>query len=211
MMGATAEQGSDACSTDKPAHQVTLSDYFIGKYEVTQAEWEAVMGKNPSKFKGANRPVEKVSWKDCQKFIKKLNSLTGLNFTLPTEEQWEYAARGGKKSLGYKYSGSNDIGSVAWYQDNSGSETHPVGQKQANELGLYDISGNVSEWCSDRWGSNSSNSQTNPTGAASGSYRVLRGGGWNYLATFCRVASRGYNPVTIRGNYSGMRLAVASE
>ena len=208
MMGATAEQGSDAESDEQPAHQVTLSDYYIGKYEVTQAEWEAVMGKNPSFFKGDNRPVEKVSWEDCQEFIRKLNSLTGLNFTLPTEAQWEYAARGGNKSRGYKYSGSNEIGAVAWC-NNSGGETHPVGQKQANELGLYDMSGNVWEWCSDWYGSYSSNRQTNPTGAASGSGRVLRGGSWyGNFAPYCRVASRGNGSVAYRINHNGMRLAL---
>ena len=207
-MGATKEQGKDAYKDEKPAHKVTLSDYYIGKYEVTQAEWEAVMGKNPSKFKGDYRPVENVSWADCLEFIKKLNSLMGLNFTLPTEAQWEYAARGGKKSRGYKYSGSNDIGSVAWYDDNSGSETHPVGQKQPNKLGLYDMSGNVWEWCSDWYGSYSSNSQMNPTGAASGSSNVLRGGGWDSIATRCRIARRNFDSVAYRSYYYGMRLAL---
>lgn len=211
MMGATAEQGSDAESDEQPAHQVTLSDYYIGKYEVTQAEWEAVMGKNPSFFKGDNRPVEEVSWEDCQKFIKKLNSLTGLNFTLPTEAQWEYAARGGRKSRGYKYSGSNDIGSVAWYRYNSGIETHPVGQKQANELGLYDMSGNVYEWCSDWDGSYSSGSQTNPTGAASGSRRVFRGGSCYIGARFCRVSFRYSDAPDFRYSDLGLRLVVAFE
>ncbi|MBQ3247459.1 MAG: SUMF1/EgtB/PvdO family nonheme iron enzyme, partial [Alistipes sp.] len=161
-MGATAEQGSDADSDEKPAHSVTVSNFYIGKYEVTQAQWEAVMGKNPSRFKGDNLPVERVSWNDIQKFIEKLNAKTGKRYRLPTEAEWEYAARGGNQSKGYKYSGSNDIGSVAWYTDNSSSPTHPVGQKQPNELGLYDMSGNVYEWCSDWHGSYSSGSQTNP-------------------------------------------------
>ena len=208
MMGATAEQGSDAGRDESPAHQVTLSGYYIGKYEVTQAEWEAVMGTNPSYFKGGNRPVEKVSWDDCQEFIRKLNSLTGLNFSLPTEAQWEYAARGGRNSRGYTYSGSNDIGSVAWYEDNSGNETHPVGMKQANELGLYDMSGNVWEWCSDWYGSYSSSSQTNPTGAASGSYRVNRGGSYYREAWYCRVSDRLSFEPDIRLSNLGLRLAV---
>ena len=212
-MGATAEQGKDAYYSEKPAHQVTLSDYYICKYEVTQAEWEAVMGTNPSyfKFKGDNRPVEFVSWDECQEFIKKLNSLTGLNFSLPTEAQWEYAARGGNRSLGYKYSGSKNLKDVAWYNKNSGRETHPVGMKQANELGLYDMSGNVWEWCSDWYGSYSSNSQTNPTGAASGSDRVRRGGSYYFGAGYCRVSDRYYNTPDHRSSNLGLRLVVAFE
>ena len=210
-MGATKEQGKDAYYWESPAHQVTLSDCYIGKYEVTQAEWETVMGTNPSYFKGDNRPVEFVSWDECQEFIKKLNSLTGLNFSLPTEAQWEYAARGGNRSLGYKYSGSNYIGSVAWYDDNSGNKTHPVGMKQANELGLYDMSGNVWEWCSDWFGSYSSNSQTNPTGAAGGSRHVYRGGSYYGGARHCRVSDRSNLPPDSRINSLGLRLAFASE
>jgi len=143
MMGATSEQESDAFDWEKPAHRVTLSDFYIGKYEVTQAQWKAVMGSNPSYFKGDNLPVERVSWGDCQEFIRKLNERTGLTFRLPTEAEWDYAARGGNRSRGYKYSGSDDPDEVAWYWDNSGIKTHPVGQKRANELGLYDMSGNV--------------------------------------------------------------------
>ncbi len=211
MMGATKEQGKDAESDEKPAHQVTLGDYHIGKYEVTQAEWEAVMGKNPVKYdKGDNRPVQNVSWEDCRKFIKKLNSLTGLQFSLPTEAQWEYAARGGNKSRGYKYSGSNELGAVAWC-NKSGGETHPVGQKQANELGLYDMSGNVWEWCSDWKGSYSSGSQTNPKGAASGSVRVSRGGSYFNEARRCRVSYRSYDAPGHRNRNLGLRLVVASE
>ena len=189
-MGATSEQGSDADDDEKPAHQVTLSTYYIGETEVTQALWETVMGDNPSKFKGAQRPVEMVSWEDCQTFISKLNQLTGKRFRLPTEAEWEYAARGGNKSRGYKYSGSNDLGSVAWYDDNSSSKTHDVKTKQPNELGLYDMSGNVWEWCQDWYGNYSSGSQTNPTGPSSGSFRVRRGGGWFGIAGYCRSSRR---------------------
>ncbi len=194
-IGATPEQGSDAKSDEKPSHQVTLSSYYIGKTEVTQALWEAVMGKNPSKFKGDNLPVEQVSWDDCQEFIKKLNVLTGKNFHLPTEAEWEYAARGGKKRRGYKYSGSKNVKNVAWCSDNSDSKTHSVKTKQANELGIYDMSGNVGEWCQDWYGKYSSNAQTNPTGPATGSYRVSRGGSWNFSAGYCRSSCRdGYYP-----------------
>jgi formylglycine-generating enzyme required for sulfatase activity len=155
-MGATSEQGSDAEEDEKPAHSVTLSSYWIGQTEVTKALWNAVMGTNPSLSKGDELPVENVSWKDCQKFIKKLNQLTGETFRLPTEAEWEYAARGGNKSKGYKYSGSNDLGTVAWSSNNSLPKTHPVATKQPNELGIYDMSGNVYEWCNDYYDSYSS-------------------------------------------------------
>ena len=204
-MGATLEQGSDAYN-DKPTHQVTLSDYYIGETEVTQELWQAVMGSNPSDFSGTNLPVEGVSWNDCQTFITKLNQLTGKNFRLPTEAEWEYAARGGQKSRGYEYAGSNTLSDVAWY--NSGSKTHPVKQKQANELGLYDMSGNVYEWCQDYYGSYSSNAQTNPTGPSSGSYRVNRGGGWDSSASYCRVADRSCNSPGLRDYALGFRVVL---
>jgi formylglycine-generating enzyme required for sulfatase activity len=210
MMGATSEQGSDAYSDEKPVHYVTLSNYYIGKYEVTQAEWQAVMGSNPSYIKGSdNLPVENVSWNDCQTFISKLNAKTGLKFRLPTEAEWEYAARGGNKSKGYKYSGSNNVDEVAWYTSNSGSTTHAAGTKQSNELGLYDMSGNVWEWCSDWYGSYNGSSQTNPTGANSGSCRVLRGGGWSINARYCRSSCRyDYGP-DYGYSYFGLRLALS--
>ena len=208
-MGATAEQGSDAESDEYPAHQVTLSSYMIGKTEVTQELWQAVMGSNPSNFSGTNLPVERVSWNDCQTFIAKLNNLTGKNFRLPTEAEWEYAARGGNKSQGYKYSGSNTIDDVAWYYSNSSSKTHPVATKAPNELGIYDMSGNVYEWCSDRYGDYSSSAQTNPTGPASGANRVLRGGGWSDDARYCRVSFR--SSLSPGGSYSymGFRLCLS--
>ena len=187
-MGVTSEQGGYA--GDK-AHQVTLSDYYIGQTEVTQALWKAVMGSNPSFFKGDNLPVECVSWNDCQVFIQNLNQLTGKQFRLPTEAEWEYAARGGRKSRGYKYAGGNDIDSVAWYTGNSGNETHTVATKQANELGVYDMSGNVEEWCSDWYGDYQSSSQSDPQGPSSGSNRVSRGGGCFNIARICRVSFRG--------------------
>ena len=209
QMGATSEQGSDAYDSENLVHSVTLSDYYIGQTEVTQELWKAVMGSNPSYFTGDNRrPVENVSWNDCMEFIVKLNQLTGKNFRLPTEAEWEYAARGGNKSRGYKYSGSNNPDAVAWYDKNSGGETHPVAQKQSNELGLYDMSGNVWEWCADRYGDYSSNSQTNPTGASTGSNRVLRGGSWFNYAWIVRVSNRSSCTPGDRGNCGGLRLAL---
>ena len=210
-MGATSEQGSDAEGDEKPVHSVTLSDYYIGETEVTQELWVAVMGSNPSYFKGNNqRPVECVSWKACQKFIKKLNRLTGKEFRLPTEAEWEYAARGGKysKDYVYKYSGSNNADEVAWCARNSRDATHPVKTKKANELGLYDMSGNVWEWCNDRWGCYQSNSQTNPTGPSKGGGRVIRGGSWSNYSWDVRVSYRNYSTPSSRGDNFGLRLAL---
>jgi formylglycine-generating enzyme required for sulfatase activity len=207
-MGCTSEQGGK-CRDNERFHQVTLSGYYIGKYEVTQAQWRAVMDSNPSNFKGDNLPVESVSWHDVQDFIRKLNQQTGKNYRLPTEAEWEFAARGGNSSRGYKYSGSNDIGSVAWYNGNSGGETHPVGTKQANELGIYDMTGNVWEWCNDWYGSYSGSSQTNPKGASSGSYRVLRGGSWYSNESNCRVSNRSHSSPDSRLIIIGFRVAVA--
>ena len=209
MMGATSEM-QNPWDDEKPVHQVTLTnDYYMGKYEVTQALWQAVMGSNPSKFKGDDLPVEKVSWNDCQEFISKLNGLTGKMFRLPSEAEWEYAARGGKKSRGFQYSGSSNISDVAWYDGNSGSKTHLVGTKQANELGLYDMCGNVLEWCQDWYGSYVSSSQTNPTGAVSGSYRVYRGGSWYRNARYCRSSFRNGVAPDFRGIDLGLRLVLS--
>ena len=206
QMGATSEQGSDYDRDEKPVHSVTLDSYYIAETEVTQAQWRAVMGTNPSYFTGDDRPVEQVSWDDAQEFCRRLSQLTGKKYALPTEAQWEYAARGGNKSKGYKYSGSYSIDGVAWYDNNSSNTTHSVKQKQPNELGLYDMSGNVYEWCSDWYGSYSSSSQTNPTGPSSGSFRVFRGGSWDYCARSCRVSYRfNINP-SYRINGIGFRL-----
>ena len=207
-MGATSEQGSEADSDESPAHQVTVSDFYIGKYEVTQELWTAVMGSNPSHFSGTNLPVESVSWNNCQTFITKLNELTGKTFRLPTEAEWEYAARGGNKSGSYKYSGSNTIGEVAWYTSNSSSKTHEVGTKTPNELGVYDMSGNVWEWCSDWYGSYSSSAQTDPTGSTTGSFRVLRGGSWFGYACFCRVSFRRSGTPWYSSYNGGFRLVL---
>ena len=207
-MGCTPEQNGDCNNDEKPTHKVTLDDYYIGKFEVTQDLWVAVMGKNPSNKKGDDLPVENVSWNDVQDFIRQLNQLTGENFSLPTEAQWEYAARGGCKSKGYKYSGGNILGNVAWYADNSGSTPHPVGTRDPNELGLYDMSGNVWEWCYDWYGGYSSESQTNPTGPTAGSIRVLRGGSWSYFAGLSRVSYRLYGQPGSRFSGRGFRLVL---
>ena len=217
QMGATSEQGSDAEGDEKPVHSVTLSDYYIGETEVTQALWYAVMGYKPTSGGyqwtssygiGDDFPAYYVSWNDCQEFITKLNQLTGMSFRLPTEAEWEFAARGGNNSQGYKYAGSNTVDDVAWYSSNSSSKTHPVGTKSPNELGLYDMSGNVWEWCQDWYGSYGSTAQTDPTGPSSGSYRVFRGGSWDNSARDCRVSCRyGYTPSYRYIGY-GLRLAM---
>jgi len=200
-MGCTSERRN--CERDeKPTFKVTLSDYYIGKFEVTQAQWQAVMGGNGSYFENCSScPVEWVSWYDVQKFIEKLNKLTGKRYRLPTEAEWEYAARGGSSSKGYRYAGGNNIYEVAWFEDNSGGKTHPVGGKKPNELGLYDMSGNVEEWCSDWYGSYTSVAKANPNGPASGSYRVFRGGSWFSGAGNCRVSYRGRSYKIYVGGY----------
>ena len=210
IMGATPEMESPF-DWEKPTHQVTLTnDYYIGKYEVTQALWQAVMDNNPSYFKGDDLPVEMVSWDDCQEFISKLNIITGKTFRLPTEAEWEYAARGGNKSRGYQYSGSNNLSDVAWYEDNSGKKTHAVGSKQSNELGIYDMSGNVWEWCQDWLTPYSSSSQVNPTGANSGPGRVYRGGSWtNNAVKYCSSSCRISLSPDDYGSCIGLRLALS--
>lgn len=213
QMGATSEQGRDYYSDEIPVHSVTLSDYYyIGKFEVTQGLWEEVMGTtiHEQRIKagysstcgvGSDYPMYYVNWEEAQEFCKKLSQLTGKTYVLPTEAQWEYAARGGVKSRGYKYSGSNTIDDVAWYDDNSSNSTHPVGTKLPNELGLYDMSGNVWEWCSDWYASDYyyDSPQSNPTGPPTGSRRVLRGGSWSYDAWICRVSLRANNSPSTRG------------
>jgi formylglycine-generating enzyme required for sulfatase activity len=195
----------EGCNT-LGSSQVCLDAFSIGKYEVTQGQWKRVMGSNPSHFSscGDNCPVEKVSWNDIQQFIQRLNQQSGINYRLPTEAEWEYACRAGGTE---EYCGSNNVDAVAWYSSNSGSQTHPVGQKQANAWGLHDMSGNVWEWVSDWYGSSYPTDTRNPTGAASGSDRVNRGGGWNDEATGARAAIRdGSTPGGCRINL-GFRLA----
>ena len=207
MMGA-AITAPGAYTFEKPEHQVTLSSYRIGMTEVTQELWHAVMGGNPSRFIGDKRPVENVSWTDCQTFIAKLNEMTGMSFRLPTEAEWEYAARGGNKSQGFMFAGSNSCPEVAWCNTNAKNETHPVGEKNPNELGIYDMSGNVNEWCADWYGRYSSAEQTNPTGPATGSAKVYRGGCWEDGARLCRNTYRYSSPADHRNSRTGFRLAL---
>ena len=209
--GGVFKMGSEYGERDEsPVHEVKLSSFSIGQTEVTQELWEAVMGSNPSKWKGLKLPVENVSWNDCQTFITKLNALTGKQFRLPTEAEWEYAARGGSQSKGYTYSGSNSFDDVAWYSSNSGSKTHEVATKSPNELGIYDMSGNVCEWCQDWFGRSyyASSVINNPTGPSSGYSRVRRGGSWISTAADCCCANRGYYTPSDTGNFLGFRLAL---
>ena len=215
-MGATPEQGSDASSREKPVHQVTVSSYYIGETEVTQSLWLAVMGTMPSNFTGMQLPVEQVSWEDCQAFIAALNAMTGQQFRLPTETEWEFAARGGNMSMGYKYSGSDNLASVAWYSYNDSWDvrgtgyygTHPVATRNPNELMLYDMSGNVHEWCQDWYGAYDAGEQVNPVGPAGGTTRVYRGGSWYFDEWFCRVSFRNSVSPSYTSYGIGLRLAM---
>lgn len=212
MMGATPEMEDDALDNEFPVHKVTLTkDYYMGETQVTQALWQAVMGKNPSWFTGNDqRPVECVSWNDCQDFIEQLNRITGEHFRLPTEAEWEFAARGGNESKGCRYAGSNDLDEVVWYCGNSNLQTHQVATKQPNELGLYDMSGNVYEWCADWFGKDyyQTSPDVDPQGPASGLFRVLRGGSWHSIARLCRLSGRSRNYPEGRINYYGLRLSL---
>ena len=187
---------------------VTLSTFEIGKYPVTQKQWRDVMGTNPSRFSGDDLPVENVSWNNGQKFIKKLNTIDpGKNYRLPTEAEWEYAAKGGKLSKGYEYAGSDDFNEVGWYWDNSDEKTHSVGQLKPNELGIYDMSGNVWEWCNDWYGDYLEEAEKNYSGPQTGKYRVLRGGSWFNYGYFCRSALRNWGSPDLRSSYFGFRVS----
>ncbi len=207
VTGGTFTMGSSNSESDEsPPHTVSVGNFYMGKYEVTQAQWYAVMKNSPSRFGNCNNcPVENVSWNDIQEFLQKLNRGTGKNYRLPTEAEWEYAAKGGQ---GYTYAGSDNIDQVAWYDGNSGSKTHPVGQKKPNGYGLYDMTGNVWEWCSDWYSSDyyESSPAANPQGPSSGSDRVLRGGSWGYDAQDCRVANRIFNGPDCRDLNGGFRV-----
>ncbi len=211
-MGATAEQGSEAQPNEQPAHEVTVGDFYIGQTEVTQALWEAVMGSNPSHTQWPECPVNKISWQDCNDFADSLTALTGKKFRLPTEAEWEYAARGGSKSKGYKYAGSNNINEVAWTAVNSEEKPHPVAGKAPNELGLYDMSGNVSEWCSDKLlnydGTEPQYSQKMLKSERKREFHIIRGGSWNYGPTMSRTAYRGSGNYTRMFAYDGLRVVM---
>ncbi|MBD5396833.1 formylglycine-generating enzyme family protein [bacterium] len=231
-MGATEEQGEDAFDNEKPVHKVTLDGFYIGKYEVSQAQWEAVMGTTIAQQRdkvnsswpfygvGDNYPMYYVSWEEAIAFCKKVSQMTGKTYRLLTEAEWEYAARGGQ-SQHYKYAGSNDIEEVAWYEgnndkwyegSNSDKKTHPIGTKKANELGIYDMSGNVYEWCSDWWDVHYNNSPTvNPQGPSSGSERVVRSGSWVSSAVSCRVSFRDCLFPDYRDPILGFRVACSAE
>lgn len=209
MMGATKEI-KEPYRIELPAHEVLLTeDYCIGKYEVTQALWNVVMDSKYSTNDGDLLPKNYVSWNDCQEFIEKLNKITGLKFRLPTEAEWEYAARGGKKSKRYLYSGSNNVLDVAWYDGNSSNKRHPVGTKQANELGIFDMGGNVSEWCQDLWGQYQNDSQINPLGSSAGTKHVLRGGNYFFDIRICYLSYRMFAESNYKDAFNGFRLALS--
>ena len=240
-MGCTPEQGNDCFDNERPSHQVTVGDFYIGKYEVTQAQWKAVMGTTVQQQRdkagaslslrgeGDNYPMYYVSWNEVQEFIRRLNVNTGKQYRLPTEAEWEYAAKGGTVSNGYKFSGGNTANSVAWYYENAGdmildekilnadhsnsnnNKTHPVGTKSSNELGIYDMSGNVWEWCSDWFGNYSSRSQNDPLGPSKGAFRVYRGGSWYSDAVHVRTSYRNNGTPGSRFNFLGFRLACSSK
>ena len=205
-MGATPEQGKDAKADEKPAHEVTLSDYYIGETEVTQALYEAVIGENPADKKGADLPVESIEGGDCDFFAEKLSELTGRKFRLPTEAEWEYAARGGNKSKGYIYAGSDNLSDVAWFNDID-SGTQPVKSKAPNELGIYDMCGNVDEYCADDYTSYSNESQTNPKAESDTGKQTVRGGNFTSEDKDCRVSKRGYTRGYVFGSM-GFRIAM---
>ena len=214
-MGATSEQLDESQANEEPAHKVLLSSFSIGQTEVTQELWKAVMGTNPSNDIGDNFPVRNVRRSDCTSFINKLNQITGLHFRLPTEAEWEFAARGGKLSKGFKYAGSNDVDDVAWYKDNAGGKTHPVGTKKPNELGLYDMSGNVFEYCQDSGNKYLSVGQIDPLWVedySTNSNIVKRGGcsrgDVDGISGKCRVSYRTWEHYQNGGNFNGFRLAL---
>jgi formylglycine-generating enzyme required for sulfatase activity len=209
VQGGTFQMGSENGESDeKPTHSVTLYDFYISKTEVTQVQWRNIMGNNPSYFKNCDKcPVEQVSWDDIQEFINKINIKTGKKYRLPTEAEWEYSARGGNKSKGFIFSGSNILGEVAWFNNNSDSRPHPVAEKLPNELGIYDMSGNVNEWCADFYGDYSSSAQINPKGPLNEPAHIYRGGSWNYEARKCRSVYRDLYFPSIHNSNLGFRLA----
>ena len=207
-MGATPEQAELSDDNESPVHNVTLTSFMIGQTEVTQELWTAVMRENPSIRPGEQMPVDNISWDDCQAFILKLNQMTGQQFHLPTEAQWEYAAKGGHKHSTTIFSGADLSSTVGWCDLNSEGKTHIVGTKAPNTLGIYDMTGNIQEWCEDWYGIYEDTAQTNPSGATSGAFRILRGGSWGQDSRFCRVTYRSRDTPNHRGAFYGMRLAL---
>lgn len=213
-LGATPEQGLYAAFDEKPSIQVSVSSFYLAEIPVIQALWSAIMGDNPSHFKGDNLPVERVSWEDCQEFIKRLSIQTGIRFRLPTEAEWEYAARVGQYSKHNKYAGANDDAKsdYIWLKENSQSQSHEVKTKLPNELELYDMCGNISEWCSDWYFNSYANNgeRVNPKGPASGVAKVYRGGSWDDKPMNCRVSKRfSMNPI-FKNKLVGLRLAATN-
>lgn len=214
VMGCTREQHDDCMYNEMPTHLVVMDDFYISKYEVTQALWKAVMGNNPSRVKGDSLPVTCVSWLDATSFIYRLNKLTGKKYRLPTEAEWEYAARGGAYSQGYKFSGSDNLEEVAWYRKNSKRQPHPVGLLQPNELGVYDMSGNVYEWCYDGFGfyeADWAGNMPDPLGNNLISRKVYRGGCMTSFWERCRVSSRNADDQILTTHFIGFRLAMDVE
>ena len=199
---------TSAYQIESPVHEVSISAYSIGKFEVTQAQWIAAMGSNPSSIQGDNLPVENVTWEQVQEFISLLNEKSGLNYRLPTEAEWEFAAKGGNESNDFKYSGNSVLGACGWYYSNSEAKTHEVGNKEANELGIFDMSGNVREWCNDWFGYYDSSSADNPQGAPNGSVKVNRGGSWTTPAVNCRNTYRHTDNPSDAAQDLGFRLAL---
>ena len=222
-MGCSDEQENDCEDNEKPAHQVTVNSFYIGKFEVTQIQWETIMGTTvhqqrdkfntnwPVRGVGDDYPMYYVSWYEIMDFISRLNAATGKQYRLPTEAEWEFAARGGNNNNGYKYSGSNTINDVAFYDMNSGKATHKVGSKSPNELGIYDMSGNVWEWCSNWYGKSyySNSPEIDPQGPSIGMHRIIRGGGWDNNSSSCRSVFRSSNSPDSRGSGIGFRLAIS--
>ncbi len=209
IMGVSADENYWGAERARPAHRVTVSGFYLCRYETTQALWQKVMGKNPSLYRGTNHPVESVSWNDIQEFIRKLNALTGRHYRLPTEAEWEWAARGGKHSQGYRFSGSNDIDDVAWYKGNTQDRHKPVGTKRPNELGLYDMSGNVYEFCGDGYAPYTTQNQTNPCPEAADGEHPLRGGSFVAGTFDCLCSDRSSQSPTYSHNHLGFRLALS--
>ena len=215
LMGCTGEQRMDCQPEETPAHLVRQSDFLISKYEVTQELWMAVMGgKNPSKVIGDSLPVTRITWYAAREFTQKLSKMTGKKYRLPTESEWEYAARGGNLSHGYKYSGSDDLSEVAWYKKNSGRKPHRIGTKKPNELGIYDMSGNVYEWCYDGfefYEMSLSGNIENPAGNDWSNVKIIRGGGMTSFPNVCRISARTRATDTYQFNFVGFRLAMDAD